>query len=243
VAALAALVGQSLLVALLLGIVFGNLPGVEHPAERAVRTANLLFLLNVSCFWLGCNNAAKELVRERAIYRRERDINLRTDSYYASKFLVLLAIGLVQVVLLVGIVFPWARPEGPVLLPGLVLALLMAAGTALGLLISALSPTEEVASALVPVAVIPQIILAGVIAPLTGLGKLLGYGLITCFWGRRALEGCLPETTATWLGRDQVSPGPSLGLVVLHTAAFMTTTVVILWYQARLQRLMARLGR
>ena len=243
VIALLAMLGQSLLVAILLGVVFGDLPGVEHPGERAVRTANLLFLLNVSCFWLGCNNAAKELVRERPIYRRERDINLRTDSYYASKYLVLLAIGLVQVALLVGIVYPWAGPEGSPWTQGLILSALMAAGTALGLLISACSPTEEVASALVPVAVIPQIILAGVIAPLTGLGKLLGYGLITCFWGRRALEASLPEATLTWIGRDDGSVGPQVAVVLAHTAAFVAGTVFILWYQARLQRLMARFGR
>jgi ABC transport system ATP-binding/permease protein len=199
--ALLAMLGQALLVAVLLGIVFGDLPGLEQPGERAVRTANLLFLLNVSCFWLGCNNAAKELVRERAIYRRERDINLRTDSYFVSKYLVLFGIGIFQVTLLFGIVKPWCGPEGMGGPQWLVLAALTAAGTALGLLISACSPTEEVASALVPVAVIPQIILAGVIAPLTGVGKLLGYGLITCFWGRRALEGLLPESTMTWLGR------------------------------------------
>jgi ABC transport system ATP-binding/permease protein len=243
VLALLAMLGQCLLVAVLLGLVFSDLPGVDLPGERAVRTANLFFLLNVSCFWLGCNNAAKELVRERPIYFRERDINLRTDSYYVSKYLVLLAIGLIQVTLLFGIVRPWCDPDGPAGAQWLVLAALMAAGTALGLLISACSPTEEVASALVPVAVIPQIILAGVIAPLTGIGKLLGYGLITCFWGRRALEGLLPESTVTWLGREELSPWPQLGVVLVHAGAFITVTVVILWYQARLQKLMSRLGR
>jgi ABC-type multidrug transport system ATPase subunit len=243
VAALGAMLGQSLLVAILLGIVFGNLTGIDIAAERAVRTANLLFLLNVSCFWLGCNNAAKELVRERAIYRRERDINLRTDSYYASKFLVLLAIGIIQVTLLFGIVYPWAAPEGSMPMQWFVLASLMAAGTALGLLISACSPTEEVASALVPVAVIPQIILAGVIAPLSGLGKLLGFGLITCFWGRRALEATLSSESHGWLQREELMIGPQIAMVLAHAAVFIATTVLILWYQARLQRLMARFGR
>jgi len=71
--AMLTLLGQAFLVALLLGVVFGKLADVEIPFERAVRTQNLLFLLNVSCFWFGCNNAAKELVKERVIYERERD--------------------------------------------------------------------------------------------------------------------------------------------------------------------------
>jgi ABC-type multidrug transport system ATPase subunit len=113
--ALLAMLGQSLLVALLLGTVFGPLGDVENPAERAQRTVNLFFLLNVSCFWFGCNNAAKELVKERVIYSRERDFNLRLDSYYASKFLVLVLVALAQVTLLFGIVRAWCGPSGSAL--------------------------------------------------------------------------------------------------------------------------------
>src|SRR5262249_13384229 len=82
--ALLAMLGQSLLVALLLGGVFGRLNKVESPFERAQRSVNLLFLLNVACFWFGCNNAAKELVKERVIFTRERDFNLRLDGYFVS---------------------------------------------------------------------------------------------------------------------------------------------------------------
>ena len=169
--ALLAMLAQSLLVALRLGIVFGRLASVDNPLERAQRAVSLLFLLNVSCFWFGCNNAAKELVKERVIYTRERDFNLRIDSYFASKFLVLVLIALIQVALLFGIVRLWCGPPGGAAGQRVALALLAVAGTALGLLISALARTEEVAAALVPIAVIPQIILAGVIAPLSGLSK------------------------------------------------------------------------
>ena len=80
------MLGQSLLVAVLLGLVFGDLGDVSNPVERVQRTVNLLFLLAVSCFWFGCNTAAKELVKERVIFLRERDFNLRVGGYFASKF-------------------------------------------------------------------------------------------------------------------------------------------------------------
>ena len=48
---------------------------------------------------------------------------------------------------------------------------------ALGLAISAAAPTEEMAITLIPVAILPQIILSGVIAPLTGLSKFLAQTL------------------------------------------------------------------
>ena len=106
------MLGQSLLVALLLGLVFGDLGDVSNPAERVPRTVNLLFLLAVSCFWFGCNTAAKELVKERVIFLRERDFNLRVGGYFVSKFLVLSLISVVQASLLFGIVRAWCGPPG-----------------------------------------------------------------------------------------------------------------------------------
>ena len=85
--------------------------------------------------------------------------------------LVLVLIALVQVTLLFAIVRTWCGPPGSGASQWATLAVLSAAGTALGLLISAVARTEEVAVALVPIAVMPQIILAGVIAPLTGLAR------------------------------------------------------------------------
>jgi hypothetical protein len=78
--ALLALLGQSLAVAVLLGMVFGNLADVTESFERVSRTGNLLLLLAVSCFWFGCNTAAKERVKERVIFLRERAFNLRVAS-------------------------------------------------------------------------------------------------------------------------------------------------------------------
>src|SRR5262249_51214195 len=52
----------------------------------------LLFMLSVVMLWFGCNNACREIVKEEAIYTRERGVNLRVGPYLASKFLVLTVI-------------------------------------------------------------------------------------------------------------------------------------------------------
>ena len=131
--ALGVMLGQSVLVALLLGLVFGNLSDVKLLPDRALRSVNLLLLLAVSCLWFGCNTAAKELVKERVIYLRERDFNLRVGGYFASKFLVLAVIGIVQATLLFTIVRVWCGPEGNVLLQLATLAALAVVGTTVGL--------------------------------------------------------------------------------------------------------------
>jgi ABC-type multidrug transport system ATPase subunit len=231
--ALLAILAQSLLVALLLGIVFGRLADVQEPVERAQRTVNLLFLLNVACFWFGCNNAAKEIVKERVIYARERDFNLRIDSYYVSKFAVLVLIALGQVALLFAIVRSWCDPPGSALGQLATLAPLAVAGTALGLLISAFARTEEVAVALVPIAIIPQIILAGVIAPLRGLGNVLARGLITVHWAERALEALLPESDRELLRLERTEYAASLAGVAAHVGVFVVGSLLVLWWQGR----------
>jgi energy-coupling factor transporter ATP-binding protein EcfA2 len=229
--AILAMLGQALLVALLLGALFGRL-NRDNPALAV----NLLFLLNVSCFWFGCNNAAKEVVKERVIYSRERDFNLRLDSYYASKFVVLVLIALAQVTLLFGIARTWCDPPGSVVGQWLVLAVLAVAGTALGLLISAFARTEEVAVALVPIAIMPQIILAGVIAPLSGVAEVLAKGLITAHWAEQALEALLPERDLSLLGRNPAGYAGSLLAVLLHLVVFAAATFLLLWLQDRGKR-------
>jgi len=232
--ALLVMLGQSLLVAFLLGIVFGIL-GDKSDVERIPQTRSLLFLLTVSSFWFGCNCAAKELVKERVIYGRERDFNLRIDSYFISKFAVLIVISLIQVTLLFGIVRLWCGPPGSILGQWLALATVAVAGIALGLLISAVSHTEEVAVALVPMAVIPQIILAGVIAPVSGLAKVLAKGLVTVHWGQQALDALLPSQDRI-AGLDPPECLASLVGVATHLGLCIIATVMFLWFRDRMSK-------
>jgi ABC-type multidrug transport system ATPase subunit len=233
VSALLAMLGQSLLVGILIAIVFGDLTSIENPSERVTKTINLLFLLNVSCFWLGCNNAAKELVKERVIFTRERDFNLRADAYLASKLTVLVCIGLVQISLLFGIVQLCCHPPGFIVGQWAVMAALAVAGTSLGLLISSLAGSEEVAIALVPIAIIPQIILAGVIASLSGLGKALAMVLVTCHWGERALEALLPQGDLELLKLPIRNYLPQFLVIVGHAMVFVAISLLALTRRTR----------
>jgi ABC-type multidrug transport system permease subunit len=223
------MLGQSLLVALLLCLVFGPLKDVANPPERVQRTINLLFLLAVSCFWLGCNTAAKELVKERVIFLRERDFNLQVGGYFASKVLVLALISMVQASLLFGIVRVWCDPPGSAVLQWLTLGALATAGTGLGLLISTVARSEEVATALVPIAVIPQIILAGVIVPLEGFAKYLAEWLVSVYWGQKTLERLLPDADLNLIFRKEEGWSGPLSIVCVHAVAVCAAALVVLW--------------
>jgi ABC-type multidrug transport system ATPase subunit len=226
--AMLAILGQALLVALLLGMVFGRLAEVGNPVDRVRRTVNLLLLLAVSSFWFGCNTSAKELVKERSIFLRERAYNLRVGAYLVSKLLVLTLIAVAQATLLFGIVRAWCGPGGMAASQWLVLASLAAAGTGVGLLISAVSRSEEVATALVPLAVIPQIVLGGVIAPLNGIAELFAKWSISVYWGQQGLERLIPGDDLALLGREDMSWSVPVAIVLAYAVVAWSASFVVL---------------
>ncbi|HZU85164.1 MAG TPA: ABC transporter permease, partial [Polyangiaceae bacterium] len=129
-----------------------------------------MFFVVVSAVWFGTSNAAREIVTERAIYLRERMVNLRLVNYVLSKFLLLGFFCIVQCTMLLGIVFVAlgfnGGPAAFALELGNLVALAVNA-TALGLCVSTLVASAEAAMALTPIALIPQVVLGGLMVPMT----------------------------------------------------------------------------
>ena len=218
-------IATSLLLAIALGLAFGtSRVDVDGPGG----SVNLLFLMSIACFWLGCSNAAEEIVQERVQFLRDSDRGVRKGAYLASKLCVLLLIGAAEVVLLFAIVKIWCAPFGSFLGQISALFAVMASGTTLGLLLSALARTRDAALRLIPIVMIPQILFAGIVAPPSGLARTLGGAFVTCFWGTSALEALLPEETAELLGIAPSAFAWQLGVVLLHAIVFFAAAYVIL---------------
>lgn len=162
---------QAPVIACLVVLVFGKASAVtDAPTLGAWRDSsravgNSLFLTVVAALWFGCSNAAREIVAEWSVYRRERMVSLAIPSYVGSKLAVLGGLCAVQCVVLLAIVHPGCHLEAGwvELFPPLLLAALV--GTALGLAISAMAPTSEVAIYLVPLALLPMVVLGGIVQP------------------------------------------------------------------------------
>lgn len=137
-------------------------PTTDHTAA--------LFFVVVSCVWFGTSNSAREIVTERAIYMRERMVNLSLFNYVFSKYIILSLISILQCSMLLGIVFATLGFHGG---PGaffLELAIMVGVSmnaTALGLLLSTVVSSAEAAMALTPIALIPQVVLGGLMVPMT----------------------------------------------------------------------------
>jgi ABC-type multidrug transport system ATPase subunit len=168
-------------------------------------TYMLLFVLVMIVMWFGCNNAAKEIVKEEAIYGRERAVNLGIIPYLGSKFLVLSLITIFHAFLLMGLLYGtlhllhWFDPTThSVPYPGHmlgyasqfgVLTLLSMTGVALGLLLSACVATPDRANALLPYVLIPQMILGGGLLTVDkGLLYSLAFVFSPVYWAYRAVH-------------------------------------------------------
>ncbi len=129
-----------------------------------------MFFVVVSAVWFGTSNAAREIVTERAIYLRERMVNLSVFNYVLSKYIILTFICIFQCTLLLGIVFfTLGFHGGPVAFVQELVVMIAVAmnATALGLLLSTMVTSAEAAMALTPIALIPQVVLGGLMVPMT----------------------------------------------------------------------------
>src|SRR5579875_1773399 len=141
------------------------LPGPGSDAQK------VLFIMAFATVLFGCINGAREIVKESAIYKRERTVNLGILPYMFSKIAVLGVLCLFQSATLVGVVQLGEPLQQGVLLPPLLetyitLCLTSLAGLMIGLTISAIAPNNDRAISFVPIILIPQVIFSGAIIPL-----------------------------------------------------------------------------
>jgi len=135
-----------------------------------VSTQEILFIMGFSAVLFGCVNAAREIVKEAPIYRRERAINLGILPYLGSKIAVLALLCLLQSALLVVIIHTADPFQQGILWPALLevyitLALASLVGLMMGLAISAIAPSTDRAMSLIPIILIPQVIFSGTVFP------------------------------------------------------------------------------
>ena len=128
----------------------------------------------------GAASSVRELVKERAIYIRERAAGLSSGAYLSSKLLVLGVISILQsfILVLIGLAGRPIPPTGPFLTGAplvevlLGIAVLALASMCLGLFVSALVSTSEKAMPFLVLLTMVQVILSGGVLSLSGKAGL-----------------------------------------------------------------------
>jgi ABC-type multidrug transport system ATPase subunit len=190
------------------------------------RAWQVLFLSALAIFWLGCTNAAREIIKEQSIYLRERMVNMGIIPYVFSKAVVLSVVCLFQTLINLFYIKIIEGIDGDIFLYFLSLFLASLSGLSTGLAISASVKTEERAIALVPIFLIPQIIFAGMIEEVSNMNAVssaISY-IISTRWTYESLQFIFQERNAgtVWIN-----------MLIVLIFPFVLLSSSIIWLRTR----------
>lgn len=187
--------------------------GVPNPMGDAPNEpGQILVLLNVGAIFMGTALTIRDLIGERAIFRREQAVGLSTTAYLLAKVCVYSVFAIVQSAIVTAITIAgkgWGEGavEKGVFLPNRSLELFasMAATTVtaamVGLALSALAKSNEQIMPLLVVAIMSQLVFSGGMIPVTGRVGLDQLSWITpARWGFAA--------SASTVDLIRLVPGP-----------------------------------
>jgi ABC-type multidrug transport system ATPase subunit len=164
------------------------LPGQPNQDAPSV----IMVLILCACF-MGMANSVREIVKEKAIYRRERAIGLSITAYLGSKIIVLTLLSAPQAVVFTLIGVLGRTPSKGVLAPSLVEILLAVVITALasvmlGLVVSALVDNADKTMPLLVLITMGQLVVSGGLVPISGKPGLQQVSwLFPARWGYAAV--------------------------------------------------------
>ena len=212
-------------------------------------SVSILFFMAFAAFQFGLFDGIQEIVKEIAIFRRERMVNLAILPYVLSKVVVLAPILIFSEIVMVGVLLLFGRlPDFSVEVYGpmmVTLLLTVFASVALGLCASAAVSTADQASQIMPALILPQVLFSGAILAvpsMNAIGQFLSALMITR-WSFEALghsadlnylfeNGTSPIAAASRLqfgdtfSRDVVQ---NWGILAIFMVVFFVLTCVVLW--------------
>jgi ABC-type multidrug transport system ATPase subunit len=161
--------------AALIGFVLRYAENSTYNFASAFHIPTYLFLALVVAMFLGLTNSCDDIIRDRAILERERNLNIHLPYYVLSKFFTLSLFAVIQSVLFLligdaileirGMFWPYLWFMGTTAV----------AGVAGGLLISSVVNDAKTAANIVPLVLIPQIILGGALIKYDEMNRNLDF--------------------------------------------------------------------
>src|SRR5438105_469181 len=127
----------------------------------AYHIPTFLFLTLIVAMFLGLTNSADDIIRDRVVLQRERNLNVRLPYYIFAKTVSLGVFALLQCVLFVLIGNYILEIRGMFWIYLVIVFMTAMGGVALGLVISSLVADPKTAANIVPLVLIPQIIMGG----------------------------------------------------------------------------------
>ncbi|QTN33003.1 ATP-binding cassette domain-containing protein [Akkermansiaceae bacterium] len=153
------------LLAALTAITLRSSPTGSYEFSTALHIPAYLFLSVTVAMFLGLTNSATEILRDRALLRRERNCQPGGFSYVSAKFLALGIVAGVQCFTYLVVGNHFLEIKGVLPYHWIWMTLTALTGTGLALLVSSVVKTERAALTAVPLLLVPQMLLAGALVP------------------------------------------------------------------------------
>ncbi len=225
---------------------------VDTPSvTQASLALRLLFIFSCVAIWIGLSNSIREIVKERAIYFRERLLNLGLLPYVTSKLFIRGGLAIAQTILITAVVLLiFEAPQSNLISWSVGFAittfLTLLASTGLSLMLSGLVKTENEGNGILPLIMIPQIIFSGVLFTLEGWSSKLSW-LMLSRWSIGAYGSLADVNAMAPKPNSSLSPqmldeifkstpvynatwenlGLNWGILIAHTLIYTTMALII----------------
>ena len=180
------------LLALLIGSVLRYSEGGTYDFASAYHIPTYLFLALVVAMFLGLTNSVDDIIRDRAVLLRERNLNVRLGYYVTAKALTLALFAVIQCAAFVLLGNWLLSVRGMFWIDFVAMILTSVSGIAIGLIISALVPEGKTAVNIIPAVLIPQIILGGALIKYEEMNRNLDFVYTVQTWFTAHPESALP---------------------------------------------------
>ncbi|MEG4197803.1 FHA domain-containing protein [Microcoleus sp. Pol12A5] len=223
-------------------------------ATLAPLALRVLFVFTCAAIWVGLATSLQEIVKESAIYLRERLVNLGLFAYLGSKFFILSGLAVLQTLLMVGVILSAFKSPEPSFISWFLGAsittfLTLMSCISLGLVVSAIVKNSSQANSALPLLLLPQIIFSGVLFKMEGAASKFSW-LMLSRWSVGAygslvnVNGMVPAPTTLPDGGTLPQPfeptpvydptwenlGLNWGILCVHIFVYLMLT---LWLQKR----------
>ena len=194
-------IGQAPFIAILMIFIF---PEINHI---------VLFFISISAIWFGTNNSAKEIVSERQIFHRERMYNQGIIPFILSKITILSIVGFIQSLIFISILHFNYRNQFVHISNDIEMIIWMSftiiVSSLFGLMLSSFSKSSEKVMGYIPIALIPQIMISGIIVKISGKILISYISFLTIArWSTTGLSRLQTEVEKTFFNPNGLSIVP-----------------------------------
>ena len=159
------------LLAVLVAMTLHASPEGSYEFSSALHLPVFLFLAVTVAMFFGLTNSATEISRDRPVLRRERNYQIHPTYYLGAKFFTLAGVLTAQSATFLAVSHRILEIRGMLGEHLLWMVLTGCCGTAIALLVSALSRSERTALSAIPLILVPQILLAGALVSFSEMNR------------------------------------------------------------------------